>query len=62
MMITIWILFIFFSMVGVSYTLKFFGDGVNGVGNIIFWIISMVVVALTAGAIWGDLLIVLGLD
>jgi len=49
-------------MVGVSYTLKFFGDGVNGVGNIIFWIISMVVVALTAGAIWGDLLIVLGLD
>ena len=56
MIITAWILLIFFSMFSLSYLMKFFKTSVEGV-NIIVWFFSIFMVALSAGVIWGDLFV-----
>jgi len=54
MVVTFWILFVFFGFLAVQGTLKLFMAGHESMSAII-WVVSIIVTALGAGMLFGDL-------
>ena len=57
MIITAWILFVFFGSFGLWTTIQYYiAKRTLGMTHSIMWFFSIVVTAITAGIIWGGLL------
>lgn len=60
MMVTAWIIFIFFGLFALWTTIQYyFGQKSLGWLHALMWFLSAIITALSAGIIWGDLLSIL---
>lgn len=56
MIVTAWILLAVFGWAAIVNSANYFiGAGLKGLPNIIIWLLSVVITALSAGVIWGGL-------